>query len=279
MVLKTVHDKVDEIPEEYRPLYTEKDGKWELTGITGVKTQADVDRVQRSLTKERDEHKATKSALAAWGDRKPEDTLALLDRIPELEAAAKGKIDDVALDEMATKRAEAMLRTKLGPVERQLAALTAERDELAKVNSDLTAKDERRAVTDSLRSAFGMQKDMIPEAIEDVLTLGLTVFERRADDGAIVTRDGAGFPAGLAPEAWLPDLRQRRPHWWKGSQGGGARDGSPVGGVANNPWTAKNWNLTEQGKFIREHGAEKAAQAAAAAGSRVGATAPPADKK
>ena len=50
-MLKTIYDNEADIPEGFAALYTEKNGKWELTGVQGVKTQLDVDRVQEALRK------------------------------------------------------------------------------------------------------------------------------------------------------------------------------------------------------------------------------------
>jgi hypothetical protein len=96
------------------------------------------------------------------------------------------------------------------------------------------------------------------------------------EDGNITTRDGVGVTPGLTVEQWLTDRQKDRPHWWPRSTGGGAKD-STGRSLANNPWSRANWNLSEQGRYVREHGAEKAAAAAKAAGSSVGATAPPAE--
>ena len=60
MKLKLVVEKLDEIDSKYHDLYTEKDGKYEFTGVEGIKTQADIDRLQTALTKERADHKSTK---------------------------------------------------------------------------------------------------------------------------------------------------------------------------------------------------------------------------
>ena len=76
MPLKAIHDTIDDIEEPYRDLYTEKNGKWELTGIAGAFTQANMDRVQAALDKERAEHKATQDKLAVWADRDHEETMA-----------------------------------------------------------------------------------------------------------------------------------------------------------------------------------------------------------
>ncbi len=38
MALQAVHDKIEDIPKQYRDLYTEKSGEYELTRIVGVNT-------------------------------------------------------------------------------------------------------------------------------------------------------------------------------------------------------------------------------------------------
>src|SRR5271166_3561304 len=97
--LKTIYDTQDEIPEPHRELYVERNGKFELTGIEGVKTQADIDRTTKALEAERVEHKKAKEKLSKWGDLDPDTIPAQLE---ELEVAkskiatltTEGKLDD-----------------------------------------------------------------------------------------------------------------------------------------------------------------------------------------
>src|SRR4051812_33728781 len=77
--LKTIYEKAEDIPEGFNELYLERNGKFELTGIEGVKTQADVERVQDALRKEKELHKAAKSALEKWGDLDPAEIPAKLE--------------------------------------------------------------------------------------------------------------------------------------------------------------------------------------------------------
>ena len=50
------------------------------------------------------------------------------------------------------------------------------------------------------------------------------------------------------------------------------------GGIkGDNPWSKAGWNLTKQGAYAKEHGVEKAQDAAKSAGSAFGATHPPAE--
>src|SRR5262245_46340724 len=87
--LGVLMEKQDDIPELYRELYSEKDGKWVLSGITGVKTKADVDYVQGVLTTEREAHKKTKDRFRPfieYSEDQIKDAQAWLDKRPEVEA-------------------------------------------------------------------------------------------------------------------------------------------------------------------------------------------------
>ena len=272
--LRAIHDSPDEIPEEFQSLYTEKGGRWELTGISGVKTQADIHRLQLWLKKERDEHKATKATLSAWSDLGDLDAVqSALDRVPELEAAAGDKLDEAKIEEIATRRADAMVRSKLSPVERELAKIRKERDEAVEGIARYREQETRRTIGDSLRRAMRSAK-VLPEAEEDVLLLGERVFEI-TDEGGVVTRDLPGLAAGLDPTSWLSEIQDRKPHWWPASVGGGASGSGSGGGFSGkNPWSAEAWNMTEQARIYREKGAETASRMAQAAGTTVGGKRP-----
>ena len=270
MGLKTVYDSLEDIPEAYQDLFTEKGGKFELTGVDGIKTSADTERLQMSLGKEREAHKATKAKLQVWGELNPEDVHTKLDRLPELEALAKGKLDDTQIEEIVTRRVEGTLRSKLSPLERQLKQLEKEREELAQQNQQFAQADRTRRIHDNVRKAL-VESKVVNTAQEDALLLADRVFEIREDDGAIVTRDSVGVTPGLDPAAWLSEIQDRRPHWWPDSVGGGAQGSIGGGGRGvKNPWSAEYWNLTRQGQFLREHGDDRAAAMAKAAGTTLG---------
>jgi len=290
MALKDVHDKLDEIPEQYQDLYTEKNGKFELTGIQGVKTQADVDRSQESLRKATNDKTTLREKLVIFGDgtvgadspiedwkKLHDETATKLDRIPELEAASKGKLDEAQIEEIVNRRVEGTIKSKLAPVERKLKDVTKERDVALEENTKFQAADKTRTIHDSLRKAL-MASKVLPDAQEDALLLGDRVFEIREDDGAVVTRDNIGITPGLDPTAWLTEIQEKRRHWWPESVGGGSKDsiagrGGPGGA---NPWNGEEgrWNMTKQGAFVRQHGKERADAMAKAAGTTVGGPRP-----
>lgn len=91
MAFKLELDSLEGLSEDVAKEYVEKDGKFVIQ-VEGMKTQADVDAVTRSLTAARQEAQSFKSKLALLGDRKVEDVVAQLDRIPELEADRKSVV-------------------------------------------------------------------------------------------------------------------------------------------------------------------------------------------
>lgn len=97
------------------------------------------------------------------------------------------------------------------------------------------------------------------------------------DEGNVTTKDGVGVTPGIAADVWLTEMQDKRPHWWPQSQGGGAGGSGGGGAGGKNPFSAEGWNLTEQGRLVREN-PEKADQMAKAAGTTVGGGRPAAKK-
>lgn len=269
--LEIQYDSLSAVPEAFRPLYEEKDGKAVLSKVNGLKTQSDVNNLSEALRKERNDHKAAQDALKAWGNlgKKPEEILAQLDRIAELEAAAAGKIDDKKITEMV----EARLGQKVGPIERQLREATTTLETVTRERDTFRDQLYRRDMTDVVRSIASEMK-VVPTAMADVELFAQFALERQ-EDGSFITKSGIpGVTPGLDAKGLLKEMQKHRPHWWPASAGGGA--GGGIGGINGdkNPWSAQHWNLTEQGRIVKEHGMAKAQELAKLAGSSVGATRP-----
>lgn len=271
MAIKAIVDKLEDVPEQYRDLYTERNGKFEVTGVEGFRTEADVTRLSVALTKERDDHKKTKGTWSVLGERKPEEVIAALDRIPELEAAAAtGKFDEVKVNELVEKR----IGAKTGPLDRQLKTLATQLAEKDQLLSAYQLKERTRSIHDSVREAVAKTQGFQASAMEDALMLAERMFEVN-EEGKVVTKEGCGVTPGIEATVWLTEMQQKRAHWWGPSQGGGA--GGNVGNGADrsvNPWSAEGWNLTEQGKIFTQN-PTRAEQMARSAGVPVyGATGP-----
>lgn len=247
MSLKAIYDTKDAIPAGFADLFTERDGKFELTGIEGIKTQADVDRVQEALRKERTAHDETKGKLRIWGDRKPEDVQKLSDEVEELRIKVGEGGDEKKVEELVNKRVQIALR----PVERERDEFRGKVQELTGKIGELETSITRRSLADTLRAASAGEKGIPvrPEAQADIELLAPTAFEEV--DGKHVTREGNpfGVDAGLDPKSFLEAVLNSgaRPHWFKDSEGAGARNGRGGAGGAGgpNPFAKDSRNMTQ----------------------------------
>lgn len=266
MTLKAVLDTLEGVEDHFHGLYTERNGKFELTGIEGVKTQADVDRLQTALNKERNDHKGLREKYAPLAAFDTADILDRYNRHEELLAASEGKLDDTKINGIVESR----IRSKLGPVERERDTLKAQLAERDQIILGYQTKETQRAISDKVREAATGAK-ILPEAFDDALLLAERVFEL-AEDGRVVTKDNVGVTPGIDPSVWFTELQTKRPHWWGPSVGGGGR-GSQTPGGSTNPWSNENWNLTEQGKILTAN-RSRAEQLAKAAGTSIGGPRP-----
>lgn len=281
--LKVVYDTAEEIPEGFGDLFQEKDGKFVLTGVEGIKTQADIDRVNEGLRKERTDHKATKERLQKFGDLNPDELPSKLEELATLQTQidalkADGKFDEAKLEPMV----EARLKRALGPLEREKGDLTRQIALITKAKQD--AENEVGVLRTSIMHS-GMERTIrdaatgakiLSTAIDDAVMLAMTAFEQ-TEDGRILVKDNnkLGITPGIEAKEFFKDMVDKRPHWWPASVGGGSGGGR--GGLisrAENPWSVEGWNVTKQGAFITQHGLEKAAAAATAVGSKIGNTKP-----
>ena len=282
MAIELQYENRDAVPEAFRAdsvfneIFTVKDdGSVVVTGVTGMKTQGDVDTVREALRKEREDHGATKAKLKPWGELDATETLAQLDRIKELEAAAGGKLDEEAINTIV----EGRLGQATGPLQRQIEELTANLTASQEENTTLKTAIDTRDRNDGVRK-YAAESKVHSTAIADVEMAASVMFEKN-DDGKWVTKDGLeGVTAGIDFKGWLREMQKTRPHWWPESEGGGALGGGAGGGgfSGDNPWSHANWNMTEQGKILREQGRDVADRMAKAAGTIVGGLKPPAKK-
>ncbi len=280
MALEILYDTKEEVPEAHTELYTEVEGKWALTGINGLVTKADVDKLNVALGKERTDHKATKAKVAVWADVDKEKNDADLVELTELRAAAEagegGKDAKEKFEKGVNAAAEARISAAKIASDRVITDLEKVGTEQAEKIVGFEKADTVRNIGDDVRKATTAAK-VIDTAVEDVLMYAERVFEIN-DEGLVLTRDNVGVTPGIAPEIWLAEMQDKRPHWWPVSQGGGAGGGSGGQGFPNNPWTREHWNLTDQGKAIRADKA-KAERMATAAGTAIGGKIPGAAKK
>lgn len=268
-MLKAIIDNLDGLPEQVHEHYVLKDGKYHLE-TEGFRTQADVDKLTNALAKERNDHKAVKDLyrpISSLG-LELDDIVAKLNKYPELELAAQGKIDDTKLEAIVNGR----LKTATAPLERELGVL---KTTLSERDTELNAfRMERRINTIHAEIRKAAEKsNMLPSAIEDALMAGERSFDID-ETGRVVTKEGVGVTPGVDAVVWLTEMQPKRAHWWPASVGAGA-GGRQTGGSGggSNPFSHEHWNVTEQSRIYREN-SRRAEDLAKAAGTVVGGMRP-----
>lgn len=276
MVMKALVEKLDDVPEALREHY--KEIKEKDTGVTrflldvdtidplpGVKMLRGENASWRTKLREAE---AKYDGLGALKDMDPKDVIAKLDRIAELEAANGGKLDEGQIEKIV----EGRIKSKLSPIERERDTLKNENATLKQQLDDFTAKDRQRLISDAVRAAATELK-MEAGAIEDAIMYAERVMEVD-EEGKVVVKDKVGFTPGIDTKTWLTDMQPKKPHWWGPSFGGGARGSFGGGqGGGKNPWTAENWNVTEQTQIYKQD-AKRAEQLAINAGTTIGGRKP-----
>ena len=266
-MLKLMYETMDEVPENLKGAYEEKEGKAAFIGAEGMKSQADIDRVQEALRKERKEHADTKKKLKGLEGIDPDAVQALRDENEELKArvetqAQSGAIDEKKLEELAERNAT--LKTR--PLEREIERLKQENAEHLSKVGEFETREKKRTIIDAVRAATAGDKGIkiIDTALADIEFLAPSIFEV-TEEGAVKVKDGVGFLRGASPREWLAEVQGSgtRKHWFPGNVGAGAS--SPSGGTGGpNPFAAATPNLTEISRLVRTEPTRARALATAA---------------
>lgn len=270
-VLAAIIAKLDEVAEPLRDFYVAKDDKFVLQ-VNGVKTQADVDAVQRALVNERTEHGKTKAKVTtlgeqvqAWTDAAgegatPETIKAGMEKLGTLEAAGQPDVlknMDAVVNDRVNKVVEGRIKSETQKLTRTLETANAKINELTGTVGTFVQKDERRSVVDAVRGAAEAAKCRT-DAMGDLLSIAAG--ELKIVDGKVQTEDGRD------PVAWLEDRKKVSPYFWPAAKGAGAGGSDGVGGVdsKDNPFAYANHNVTKIGQLVNSNPAQAAKFAEAA---------------
>lgn len=275
MALKLSYEKQEDIPEAYRDLFEEKNGKWELTGIEGLKTQKDVDAQKSAADKERKLRVEMQDKLKRYEklhDVQDLDVDALLTAREELEETKKqladltsssGKVGETKklIDEAVAAERQRNERA----LKQEQAAHAATKKTLADEQGRVTQLDGtiRKGKIEAELSRAGAAAKLRPEAMSDLLRYS-DAFEVD-DEGKVVTKDGVGFTPGIDAASWLTDLKSQKVHWWPESTGGGARgSGGNAGGNGKNPFAKGSFDIMGINRLVKEDPARAMREAKAA---------------
>jgi hypothetical protein len=190
-----------------------------------------------------------------------DDLRAELERIPELEAASKGKLNKEELEKLAEERA----KSKLIPLQRKEQELSTKLAEATKKLEEFQQKEVRRTIHDQVRQVAAESKaheHSYASADGALMLLADRICELN-EAGQVVVKAGVGYPEGLLFKDVVRDIQAKHGYLWPASQGGGAGGGS-AGLSGDNPFK-KSGNLTERVALFKAD-PKRAQQLMAAAG-------------
>jgi hypothetical protein len=239
MALKFKCKSKDEIPAGLEAHYVERDGTWVLDaeGATDKAKLEEFRATNITLMKERDDLKKRFDGID------PDEVRRLSEEKQRLEEAQQLKAGE-------TERViEARVKAARGEADKQVVALTAERDSL---NGRLVTIQIDQGVV-----ATATKRGLKPTAIPDITSRARSVFRLvggvptafEADGQTVrVGKDGA---SAMNLEEWIETQVSEAPHLFESNAGSGAA-GNGSGGVGGgnravkNPFRKESWNLTAQ---------------------------------
>lgn len=242
MALKYKFKSKDEIPAEQQGLYVERDGSWVLD-VDGAVDKSKLDEFRTNnitLSNQLAEQRKRFEGID------PDEVRRVADEKRRLEEAQQLKAGE------AEKVVEARVAAVRGDLQKQVSALTSERDAL---NSRLVTIQIDQGVV-----AAATKRGLRGSAIPDITARARNVFRLVGGvptafeaDGQTV-RLGKDGGAAMTLDEWVEQQVADAPHLFESNAGSGAASNGS-GGVGNrsvkNPFRKETWNLTEQMRLQR----------------------------
>ncbi|UOO89516.1 hypothetical protein LVJ82_00610 [Vitreoscilla massiliensis] len=230
-------------------------------------TQAEVEALTQGLQKKNQEligdKKALREKLAVYDGIDPERAKSLFKQVEDEEE--RKLLEGGNVDAAFEKRTTALRNDYQKQLQEVDARLTASEQRAAKLS--------QMAVNGALTSA-ATTVGALPESLEALQAMAKGVFVTN-DDGAVVALDADGDVVygkdptqPLTVAEWLEEKKGRMPHLFHQPKGIGALSARNTQAAAKNPFAKETFNLTEQGKMLRENPAQ-AQQLAAQAGIKL----------
>jgi len=242
MALQRQLKSKDEIPAGLESHYVERDGVW-LLEVDGAHEKSKVDEFRANNIALSNELKELKKRFEGID---PDDVRQMAAEKQRLEEAQQLKVGEV------DKVVEGRLKTAKSEWDKQLAAVTSERDSL---NARLTAIQVDQGVI-----TVATKRGLRPTAIPDITARARTVFRLVEGAPRAYEADGQTLRVGkdgimpMTLDEWVDQQVADAPHLFESNAGGGAGgNGSGGAGGGNrsvkNPFRKESWNLTEQMKL------------------------------
>jgi hypothetical protein len=277
--LKTVRENLDDVQESLREYYVEKDNKFylELEGIDDHPAVAGLRNAlaeqKKARAKQAEEIKTLRERVSKIPDDfNPDELATLRAKIEEYEADPdrRSAPDQKAMQDLVAARK--MLEQKIASMEKSHAT------EMDKLNKQIQKKDgfiHGLLIDDGLTKALvevGVGKEFL-KASKALLRENVKVVEEDGDYTAVVETDTGPLDIQRYVSDWVASDEGKPfvPPAKGGDAGGTSRPQKPIVNEKN-PWAKDSWNLTEQGKLLRDD-RPKAERLAKAAGHKIPAAA------
>lgn len=209
MGIKFVVDKLDDVPEPFRPLYAQGDTGKFYAQVEGVVPKERLDEFRNNniqLTQK----------LEAYKDLDPvkaKEALDLVGKIDQKKLLDAGKVDEVVAERVKQMREEHVNEIK-------------KRDD---VISTQTRQLETLIVDSAVKTA-AVAAGVLPSALDDVLLRAKTTFKVKDGNAIALNEKGevkydVDGTTPLSIPGWIKNLKKDAPHLFPGSSGGGAGGG------------------------------------------------------
>ena len=242
MPLKFKFKSREEIPAEHAALYVEREGAFVLDA-EGATDKAKADEMRNHNVELR---KQLEDLNARFAGVDPDEFRKLADEKRKLEEQTQIKAGE--LDKVVENR----IKTLKADLEKQLGAVTGERDALT---SRLTAIQIDQGVLTA-----ATKRGLRPTAIPDITARARVVFKlvngapRAFENDGSTVRYGKDGVTPMTLEEWVDAQVADAPHLFESNAGGGAASTGAGGAAgsgrsAKNPFRKETWNLTEQMKL------------------------------
>ena len=236
MSLKTYINNLEEVPESLHEFYHE-DGDGYRLDLEG---QQDRNELKNKLGEFRNNNKALKEQLEAYQAR-----FAELEEVDPAEIKKAMKAHTEAKDKQMLPASEVdrLLKERLTEAQSKSQKELAEAQTVAQqLQQQMSQMMIEKNVTEAIQQVGQLQKG----ALTDVLHRAK--IEMDWQDGGLVERS-----TGLSIEAsnWAEQLIKNSPFFFQPNTGVGSR-GSSSKSSTPNPFSQEHFNLTEQGRLLRE---------------------------
>jgi hypothetical protein len=249
MPLKYKVTNLDEVEENQRELYAEKDEGGKKIFILQVEGAVDRERLNEFRDNNIALRKEKEDLEAAWEgiDLSPEQVKELQAKQDQIRASkAKGSED---IEAEVNARVDRLKKEHEARVQKM-------QDENASLHTGLTDLTINQAAV-----TVATKKGLRPSAIPDLTSRARMVFKLVDGKPTALEADGKSVKYGkdatpLSIDEWVDGLTAEAPHLFESSSGSGASGSSSGGagssGKVKNPWKKDSYNLTEQMKITRK---------------------------